>query len=122
MVQTGSGQQFFRESFADVLFGEGQLLDANKYYIILPDGIGHGQSSKPSDGLRAQFPKYGYLDMVRAQHILLTEHLKVNHLYLVMGTSMGECSHGCGDMNTPILWIFCFRWRACLWKLPDAIG
>ena len=86
---TGSGQQFFRESFADVLFGEGQLLDANKYFIILPDGIGHGQSSKPSDGLRAGFPQYGYLDMVRAQHILLTEHLNVNHIYLVMGTSMG---------------------------------
>jgi len=86
---TGSGQQFFKESFADELFGVGQLLDTNEYYIILPDGIGHGQSSKPSDGLKAKFPKYGYLDMVRAQHQLLTEHLNVNHLYLVMGTSMG---------------------------------
>lgn len=86
---TGSGQQFFRDVFADELFGVGQLLDAEKYYIILPDGIGHGKSSKPSDGLRATFPKYGYLDMVRAQHQLLTEHLNVNHVYLIMGTSMG---------------------------------
>lgn len=85
----GSGQAFLREQFADVLFGEGQLLDANKYFIILPDGIGHGRSSKPSDGLRANFPKYGYHDMVTAQYRLVTEHFGVNHLRLVMGTSMG---------------------------------
>lgn len=85
----GSGQGFLREQFAGVLFGPGQLLDATKYFIILPDGIGHGQSSKPSDGLRARFPHYTYDDMVLAQHRLLTEHLNVNHLRLVMGTSMG---------------------------------
>lgn len=85
----GSGQAFLREQFADVLFGEGQLLDANQHFIILPDGIGHGQSSKPSDGLRANFPHYGYHDMVTAQYRLVTEHLGVNHLKLVMGTSMG---------------------------------
>jgi homoserine O-acetyltransferase len=85
----GSGQQFLREQFAGVLFGPGQLLDANRYFIILPDGIGHGKSSKPSDGLRARFPLYTYADMVAAQHRLLTEKLKVNHLRLVMGTSMG---------------------------------
>jgi len=71
------------------LFGAGQPLDAAHYFIVLPDGIGHGKSSKPSDGLRASFPKYGYSDMVDAQYRLLTEGLGVNHLRLVMGTSMG---------------------------------
>jgi homoserine O-acetyltransferase len=86
---TGSGAQFLRADFAGELFGAGQLLDATKYFIVLVDNIGHGQSSKPSDGLRAQFPKYGYRDMVTAQYRLLTEGLGVNHLRLVMGTSMG---------------------------------
>jgi homoserine O-acetyltransferase len=75
--------------FAGVLFEPGQLLDATRYFIILPDGIGHGQSSKPSDGLRARFPRYGYADMVQAQYRLVTEQLEINHLRLVMGTSMG---------------------------------
>jgi len=86
---TGSGGQFIRPEFAGELFGAGQLLDATKYFIVLPDGIGHGQSSKPSDGMRAKFPRYGYLDMVEAQRRLLVEGFKVNHLRLVMGTSMG---------------------------------
>lgn len=85
----GSGRQFLTEQFAGVLFGSGQLLDADKYFIVLPDGIGHGQSSKPSDGLHARFPHYCYHDMVAAQYRLITEGLKVNHLRLVMGTSMG---------------------------------
>jgi homoserine O-acetyltransferase len=85
----GSGGAFLNQPFAGVLFGPGQLLDATRHYIILPDGIGHGQSSKPSDGLRARFPRYTYADMVRAQYRLLTEKLGVNHLRLVMGTSMG---------------------------------
>jgi homoserine O-acetyltransferase len=85
----GSGAQFLRAEFAGELFGTGQLLDATKYFIVLPDGIGHGKSSKPSDGLKAKFPKYGYTDMIEAQHRLLTEGLGVNHLRLVMGTSMG---------------------------------
>jgi homoserine O-acetyltransferase len=85
----GSGAQFIRPEFAGELFGAGQLLDANKYFIVLPDGIGHGKSAKPSDGLRAKFPKYGYTDMVEAQYRLLTEGLGVNHLRLAMGTSMG---------------------------------
>jgi homoserine O-acetyltransferase/O-succinyltransferase len=89
---TGSGQQFVSARFAGVLFGPGQLLDATKYFIILPDNIGHGRSSKPSDGLRAGFPHYDYHDMVAAQHLLLTEGLHVNHLRLLMGTSMG-CMH-----------------------------
>jgi homoserine O-acetyltransferase len=85
----GSGAQFIRPEFAGELFGPGQPLDATKYFLILPDGIGHGQSSKPSDGLHAHFPRYGYIDMIGAQYRLLTEGLKVNHLRLVMGTSMG---------------------------------
>jgi homoserine O-acetyltransferase/O-succinyltransferase len=86
---TGHGRGFLTEAFAGHLFGPGQLLDATKYYIILPDAIGHGKSSRPSDGLHAHFPKYDYDDMVRADHLMLTEGLHVNHLRLVMGTSMG---------------------------------
>ncbi|MEE4270230.1 MAG: alpha/beta fold hydrolase [Thermoanaerobaculales bacterium] len=86
---TGSGAGFLRERFAGVLFEPGGLLDATRYFIILPDAIGHGDSSKPSDGLRGDFPAYTYDDMVRAQHRLLTQHLGVDHLRLVTGTSMG---------------------------------
>jgi homoserine O-acetyltransferase len=86
---TGSGAQFIRPEFAGELFGKDQLLDATKFFIVLPDGIGHGKSSKPSDGMHAKFPHYGYLDMVDAQYRLLTESLGVNHARLVMGTSMG---------------------------------
>src|SRR5213594_3218723 len=87
---TGSGAQFIpRPEFAGELFGKDQPLDATKFFIILPDAIGHGKSSKPSDGLHAKFPRYGYLDMVEAQYRLLTEGLGVNHARLVMGTSMG---------------------------------
>jgi homoserine O-acetyltransferase len=87
---TGSGAQFVsRPEFANELFGKDQPLDATKFFIVLPDGIGHGKSSKPSDGLHAKFPRYGYLDMVEAQYRLLTEGLGVNHARLVMGTSMG---------------------------------
>ncbi len=86
---TGSGAQFIRPEFAGELFGKGQPLDATKFFIVLPDGIGHGKSSKPSDGMHAKFPRYGYLDMVNAQYRLLTEGLGVNHARLVMGTSMG---------------------------------
>ena len=85
----GAGTQFLSPQFAAVLFGPGQLLDATRYFIILPDGIGHGNSSKPSDGLHARFPHYTYDDMVAAQYELLTKKLGVNHLRLVMGTSMG---------------------------------
>jgi homoserine O-acetyltransferase len=88
----GSGRSLLNEHFAGVLFGKGQLLDSNKYYIILPDGIGHGKSSKPSDALHARFPKYAYADMVAAQHTLLLDGLQVDHLRLVIGTSMG-CMH-----------------------------
>ncbi len=85
----GSGASLIREEFAGELFAPGQPLDAARYFLILPDGIGHGRSSKPSDGLHARFPHYGYRDMVEAEFRLLTEGLKVNHARLVMGTSMG---------------------------------
>jgi homoserine O-acetyltransferase len=86
---TGSGAQFIRPEFAGELFGKDQPLDATKFFIVLPDGIGHGKSSKPSDGLHAKFPRYGYLDMIEADYRVLTEGLGVNHARLVMGTSMG---------------------------------
>ena len=86
---TGSGRQFLSDDFAGELFGRGQLLDGRRHFLILPDGIGHGKSSKPSDGLRARFPRYTYDDMVAAQYRLVTEHLRLTHLRLVLGTSMG---------------------------------
>jgi homoserine O-acetyltransferase/O-succinyltransferase len=85
----GSGRQFLTPTFAGVLFGPGQLLDASKYFIILPDNIGQGNSSKPSSGLHMRFPHYEYDDMIELQYRLLTQGLGVNHLRLVMGTSMG---------------------------------
>ena len=85
----GDTNQFLREQFAGVLFVPGGLLDAQKYFIVVTDGIGHGKSSKPSDGLHAKFPHYGYRDMVRAQHDVLVDGLHVDHLRLVIGTSMG---------------------------------
>src|SRR5580658_1368453 len=89
---SGTGGQFLVPEFAGVLFGPGQLLDITRYYIILPDNIGHGKSSKPSDGMRAHFPQYDYDDMVAAQHELLEKGLGVDHLRLILGTSMG-CMH-----------------------------
>ncbi|HEU4420374.1 MAG TPA: alpha/beta fold hydrolase, partial [Planctomycetota bacterium] len=86
---TGSGANFLRPEFAGELFARGGLLDAERWFLVLPDAIGHGGSSKPSDGQRMRFPRYDYDDMVNAQHLLLTGHLKVDHLALVLGTSMG---------------------------------
>jgi homoserine O-acetyltransferase/O-succinyltransferase len=88
----GTGKQFLAPQFADELYGPGQPLDIRKYWIILPDNIGHGGSSKPSDGMRMRFPKYDYDDMVEAQHRMLTEGLGIAHMRLIMGTSMG-CMH-----------------------------
>jgi homoserine O-acetyltransferase/O-succinyltransferase len=88
----GSGAQFLAPQFANELYGAGQPLDTGKYFIILPDGIGHGKSSKPSDGMHAHFPSYDYDDMVAAHHLLLTNGLGVDHLRLIFGTSMG-CMH-----------------------------
>src|SRR3954453_3318591 len=88
----GSGRQFLQPQFAGELFGPGQLLDITRYFIILPDNLGHGKSSKPSDGMHARFPQYDYDDMVAAQHEMLEKGLQVNHLRLILGTSMG-CMH-----------------------------
>jgi homoserine O-acetyltransferase len=85
----GSGKGFLTEQFAGMLFGPGQLLDATKYFIVFPDNVGHGQSTKPSDGLHMRFPHYEYDDMIELQYRLLTQGLGVNHLRLVMGSSMG---------------------------------
>ena len=89
---TGSSTQFWRKQFIEPLFGPGQALDLTKYYVIFPDALGHGGSTKPSDGLHAKFPHYGYVDLVQSEHALITEGLKIDHLRLVMGTSMG-CMH-----------------------------
>ena len=86
---TQTGRQFLAPSYARELYGPGQPLDTSKFFLILPDGLGRGGSSKPSDGLRAKFPRYGYLDVVAAQHLLVTRGLGVDHLRLVLGTSMG---------------------------------
>jgi homoserine O-acetyltransferase len=86
---TGSAASMLTPAFAGELFGAGQPLDANKYFIIIPDAIGHGKSSKPSDGLRAKFPKYNYDDMVEAQVRLVNEGLGIRHVRLVIGNSMG---------------------------------
>ncbi len=88
----GSGAQFFRPQFADELYGPGQPLDITKYYVILPDNLGHGQSSRPSEALKMNFPRYDYDDMVQAQYRMLTEGLGVKRLELILGTSMG-CMH-----------------------------
>jgi homoserine O-acetyltransferase len=85
----GTGAQFLRPEFAGELFRAGGELDSARFFIILPDGIGHGQSSKPSDGMHGRFPHYGYQDMIAAQYRLVTEGLGVKHLRVVMGTSMG---------------------------------
>src|SRR5579864_7760970 len=85
----GAGSNMLTPNFAGDLFGPGQALDASRYYIILPDSIGAGKSSKPSDGLRARFPQYSYDDMVRAQYRLVAEHLGIRHMRLVLGVSGG---------------------------------
>jgi homoserine O-acetyltransferase len=89
----GTGRQFLAPQFADELYGPGQQLDIKRYWIILPDGIGHGKSSKPSDGLHMRFPHYDYDDMVEAQYRLLHDGLGIMRMRLIMGTSMG-CMHG----------------------------
>ncbi|MBS0331288.1 MAG: alpha/beta fold hydrolase, partial [Proteobacteria bacterium] len=88
----GSGRQFLAPQFADVLLVPGGVLDPAKYFLIFPDDIGHGNSSKPSDGLHMKFPHYDYADMVEAEHAIVAKDLKIERLRLVMGTSMG-CMH-----------------------------
>ena len=98
---TGSGTGMLTPAFAGELFGPGQPLDASKYFIILPDAIGAGKSSKPSDGLRAKFPRYNYDDMVAAQYKLVTEGLGIRHLRLVLGNSMGGMHTWIWGVNYP---------------------
>ncbi|WP_394846156.1 alpha/beta fold hydrolase [Pendulispora brunnea] len=86
---TGRGRQFLTDSFRSAMFGAGQPLDTSKYYVIMPDNVGAGQSSKPSEGLHARFPHYAYADIVELQHRLVTEKLGISHLRLLLGTSMG---------------------------------
>ena len=117
---TGSGAPFLRPSFAGELFLRGQLLDAEKHFIILPDSIGHGGSSKPSDGLQMSFPRYGYLDMIRAQHLLLTEGLGVDRLRIVMGTSMGGMQTWLWGILILTSWTISCRLRPCPPRSPDA--
>lgn len=100
----GTGHQFFQPQFAGELFGPGQVLDTSKYFIILPDNVGHGKSSKPSDGLRMAFSKYDYTDMIATQHALVTKTLGIKKLKLILGTSMG-CMHA-------------FMWGS---RYPDAV-
>lgn len=86
---SGSAASMLTPAFAGELFGPGQPLDATKYYIILPDALGHGKSAKPSDGLKTKFPRYNYADMVEAQYRLLSEGLGIRHVRLIIGNSMG---------------------------------
>jgi homoserine O-acetyltransferase/O-succinyltransferase len=109
----GNGHSLLRPIFAGVLFGPGQLLDATRYFIILPDNFGHGKSSKPSDGLHARFPKYDYVDMIALQQQLVEKGLGVNHLRLVMGTSMG-CMHSWMWGETYPDWMDALMPLACL--------
>ena len=101
----GIGRNFLSAEFGRELFGKGQPLDATRYYIILPDAIGTGKSSKPSDGLRMKFPHYRYEDMVRAQYLLVHDGLKLDHLRMVMGTSQGGMQHGFGESLIRISWM-----------------
>jgi len=109
----GNGHSLLRPIFAGVLFGPGQLLDATRYFIILPDNIGHGKSSKPSDGLHARFPQYDYADMIALQQQLVEKGLGVNHLRMVMGTSMG-CMHSWMWGETYPDWMDALMPLACL--------
>ena len=96
----GSAASMLTPGFAGQMYGPGQPLDASKYYIIIPDGIGHGKSLKPSDGMKTAFPHYDYDDMVDAQYRLVTEGLGIKHLRLVIGNSMGGCTPGSGASAT----------------------
>lgn len=129
---TGGGKQLLKPATADALFAPGAPLDAARYYVILPDGIGHGASSKPSDGMKARFPEYTYGDMAKAQHRLVTEHLGIKTLRLVGGTSMGVMhtwmwAEQCPDMMRALLPVASVpgpvRGRNLLWRriLVDAI-
>ncbi len=115
---TGSARSMLSAGFAGELFGAGQPLDASKYFIILPDAIGTGKTTKPSDGLRMKFPKYNYDDMVEAQYRLVTEHLGVKHLRMVLGNSMG----GMHTWMWATKWTSLYRWHPSQQKCPAVTG
>ena len=119
---TGSAQSMLTEGFAGALFGPGQALDATKYFIIIPDAVGTGASSKPSDGLRAAFPEYNYDDMVAAQYDLVKNHLGIDHLRLVMGNSMGGMLTWAWGTRTPTSWTRSCRWPRSPARCPAATG
>ena len=101
---TGTGKNFLSSAIGGQLFGSGQPLDATKYYLIMPDGIGRGGSSKPSDGMHAKFPHYGYLDVVEGQYRLVTEGLGIKHLKLCSARQWAECRLGSGEKNILTPW------------------
>jgi homoserine O-acetyltransferase len=128
----GDAHSLLYPAFSDVLFGPGQPLDITKYFLIFPDDIGHGESSRPSDGLRAQFPQYDYDDMVASQHTMLTDGLHIDHLRLILGTSMGcmqsfvwaETYPGFSDALMPLACLpvqIAGRNRIMRWMAMDAI-
>ena len=119
---TGSAQSMLTEEFAGALYGPGQALDATKYFIIIPDAIGTGGSSKPSDGLRAAFPEYNYDDMVAAQYDLVKNHLGIDHLRIVMGSSMGGMLTWLWGILTPTSWMRWCRWLRSSARCPGATG
>jgi homoserine O-acetyltransferase/O-succinyltransferase len=117
-----SGLGLVSEWFGAPLYGKGQPLDAQEYFIIVPDNVGHGQSTKPSDGMRAKFPQYRYTDMVRLQHRLVTEGLGVTRLRLVVGLSMGAMHTWMWGYMYPSFADGLVAWRATPWKSRAAIA
>ncbi|WCF12815.1 alpha/beta fold hydrolase [Edwardsiella piscicida] len=118
----GSGDSFITPEFADVMFGPGQPLDIQRYFIIMPDAIGHGRSSKPSDGLRARFPRYTYQDMVTAQFRLVTEGLGLPTCAWSWETPWAECTPGSGPNAIPTPWTRSFHWPPSRRRWPLATG
>jgi homoserine O-acetyltransferase len=106
----GSAASMLTSAFAGELFGRGQPLDATKYYVIIPDALGHGKSTKPSDGLKTKFPQYNYDDMVDAQYRLLSEGLGIRHVRLIIGNSMGGMNVWLWVQSTRTTWTHSFRW------------
>ena len=117
----GNAHSLLNPVFSDVLFVPGGILDIQKYFIILPDDIGHGESSKPSDGMHMHFPAYDYDDMVRAERMML-DQMHVDHLRLILGTSMGCMQGFVWGETIPASWMRWRRSRVCRSRSPDATG
>jgi homoserine O-acetyltransferase len=119
---TGSGKSMLSEGFAGAMYGPGQPLDASRYFLIMPDAIGTGGTTKPSDGMRANFPSYNYDDMVDAQHLLVKDGLGIDHLRLVMGNSMGGMQTWIWGVRYPDFADALIPWRRCPHRCPAATG